>query len=331
MFNKRGGEMKLGVFNYWGGDKNKSWENACNAAKAAGLKAIETGCGGLMGKAHCNPAELLKDKNEVKKFAETAERNGLEISALSAYGNPLHPDKKIADEHREDLEAAIKLAQIIGVKVINVFAGCPGAGPGAKYPNWITCPWPTYFEEGVKWQWKEKALPFWKEMSKKAKKAGVKFGFEMHPGDMIYNTETFLKLREDIGAEEISCNFDPSHLFWQGMDPIVCIKKIRDAIVHVHAKDIKINRSVAELNGLNDWKNHDDIANRAWNFRIVGSGHGAEFWNDFISTFRLIGYDGVISIENEDPFMAGDEGLKKSIDFLNQFLLYKEVVDVWRG
>ncbi len=321
--------MRLGVMANCFSDK--SWKDACKAAKEAGLKAIEPCCGGFLGKVHCNPEELLKDRDAIKKFAEAASMNGLEISAFSVHGNPLHPDNKIADEHRADLEAAIKLAQMIGVKVINTFAGCPGAGPDAKYPNWITSPWPTYFGDGMKWQWEKRALPFWKEMPKKAKKAGVKFGFEMHPGDLIYNTETFLKLREHVGAEEISCNFDPSHLFWQGMDPIICIKILGDAIIHVHAKDIKIDKSVVEFSGvfggINDWEHIGDIANKAYTFRTVGNGHGTEFWNDFVYALRLIDYDGVISIENEDPFMPGNEGLKKAIDFLNKILLFKEVRD----
>jgi len=319
--------MKLGVMANCFIDK--SWENACKAASEAGLKAIEPGCGGFVGKAHCNPAELLKDEDAIKKFMKAAEDNGLEISALSCHGNTLHPDKSVSNEYTADLEAAIELASKIGVKVINGFAGCPGAGEGAKYPNWITCPWPPYFGDGVKWQWEKKVVPFWKEMAKKAKKADVKFGFEMHPGDVVYNTEALLYLREKVGAEEISCNFDPSHLFWQGMDPIVCIKELGDAIVHVHAKDSKVDKSVVELRGVNDWKHYGEIAKRAWTFRTVGYGHGIEFWNDFVSALRLVGYDGVISIEHEDPLMSAGEGLSKAIDFLNKVLLFEEVGEMW--
>jgi len=162
-------------------------------------------------------------------------------------------------------------------------------------------------------------------MIKKVKKAGVRLRFEMHPGDLIYNTETLLKLREEIGAEEISCNLDPSHLFWQRMDPIVCIKKLGDTIIHVHAKDVKIDKSVVEFTGTNDWKHYGDIANRAWTFRTVCYGHGAEFWNDFVSTLRLVRYDGVISIEHKDPLMSANEGLTKGVEFLNKVLLHEEV------
>ncbi len=319
--------MKLGVMANCFGDK--SWEDACKASGDADLKAIEPGTGGFVGKAHCNPADLLKDENAMKNFVETAKGNGLEISAFACHGNPLHPQKSISAEHTTDLKAAIELASKIGVKVITCFAGCPGAGEDAKYPNWITCPWPPYFGDSVKWQWEKKVVPFWKEMAKLAKDAGIKFGFEMHPGDVVYNTEALLKLREEVGTEEISCNFDPSHLFWQGMDPIVCIRRLGDVIVHVHAKDSKVDKSVVDFRGANDWKHYGEIAKRAWTFRTVGYGHGAEFWNDFVSTLRLVGYDGVISIEHEDPLMSATEGLNKAIGFLNKVLLYEKPGEMW--
>jgi len=318
--------MKLGVMaNVF---IDKSWEDACMAAKEAGLEAIEPGCGGFVGKAHCNPRELIKDEEAVKKWFAAAEKNGLVISALSCHGNVLHPDKKFADEHIADLEAAIELAAKTGIGIINNFAGCPGASEDAKDPNWITCPWPPYFGDAVNWQWEKKVIPFWSETAKKLKKSKVVVAFEMHPGDVVYNTEALLKLREAVG-EEICCNFDPSHLFWQGIDPIVSIKRLGTAIKHVHAKDSRVDKSVVEFRGVNDWKHYGDIANRAWTFRTVGYGHDADFWNEFVSTLRLVGYDAVISIEHEDPLMSANEGLNKAINFLKGVLLYEDVGEMW--
>ncbi|MBM3706637.1 MAG: sugar phosphate isomerase/epimerase, partial [Actinobacteria bacterium] len=307
---------------------DKPWADACKAAKEAGLKAIEPGTGGFVGKAHCNPHELLKDKNAVKAWMKAAEKNGLEISALSCHGNMLHPDKKVSDEHISDFEATIELASATGVKAINGFGGCPGANENSRDPNWITCPWPPYFGEAVRWQWEKRVIPFWTEMAKKMRKAAVVVALEMHPGDVVYNTEALLALREAVG-EQICCNFDPSHLFWQGMDPIVCIKRLGSAIVHVHAKDSKVDPSVVQFRGVNDWKHYSEIAKRAWTFRTVGYGHGSEFWNEFVSTLRLVGYDGVISIEHEDPLMSADEGMAKAISFLKGVLLYEKVGEMW--
>lgn len=294
-----------------------------------GIKAVEPVAGAFNGKAHCNPEEILKDKKMIKEFSNAASSRGIEISALAVHGNPLHPDKSYSDEHIEDLINAIEIAGRIGVKAVTCFAGCPGATETAKEPNWITCPFPPYFSEYIKWQWENKVLPFWSKIAKKAEKAKVYIALEMHPGDVIYNTELFLKLRELVGSEYIACNFDPSHLFWQGMDPIVCIRKLGKAIVHVHAKDCKIESAIISLRGMNDWKDYGDVFNRAWNFRTCGYGHGIEFWNDFVSTLRIVGYDGVLSIEHEDPLMSVNEGLNKTIKFLNNILLHEPVSKMW--
>ena len=318
--------MKLGVLSAVFGDK--SWEEACSEIKGAGLGAVEVGAGGFVGKKHCDPVLLLGDDDKRKAFVEAYESQGLVLSAVSAHGNPLHPNPSYAEEHKQDLVNAVELAEKIGVKVINCFCGCPGAGPDAVYPNWITCPWPPYFIEGIEWQWDKKAIPFWKEMAKRGKDAGVKFGFEMHPGDLVYNPEALLKLR-DAAGEEISCNFDPSHLFWQGMEPVEVVKRLGSAVVHVHAKDCRVDGGVVTWRGVNDAKHYGDIANRAWTFRACGYGHDKLWWNNFVSTLRLVGYDGVISIEHEDPLMSGNEGLDKAVAFLKDVLLYEDVGEMY--
>jgi len=314
--------MKLGVLSVVFGDK--SWEDATAAIKAAGLEAVEVGAGGFVGKTHCNPEKLLKDEDARKRFVDAYKSKGLELSALSVHGNPLHPDPNYSKEHVEDLKNAIKLAEKIGVRVINGFCGCPGAGEDARYPNWITCPWPPYFIEGYKWQWEKKVIPFWREIAKLLTDAGIKIGFEMHPGDVVYNPEALLRLREAVG-DVVCCNLDPSHLFWQGIDPLVVIKFMGEIIVHVHAKDSKIDESVVRWRGVNDPKHYSDVKNRAWTFRTCGYGHDALWWNSFVSTLRLVGYNGVISIEHEDPLMSGNEGFTKAVKFLKNVLLYEEV------
>lgn len=319
--------MKLGI--YTNIFYNKTFEEALDSAKDFGLNAIEIGAGNFAGTKFCNPAELLKDKDAIKDFKKKIESRGLLISALNCAGNPLHPDKMFADAHVHDLKDAMQLASKIGVKIINVFAGCPGGDKASTVPNWITCPWPPYYADAIKWQWDKKILPFWNEMAKKAKKLSIKFGFEMHPGDSVYNPETLLMLREKIGMEEISCNFDPSHLFWQGVDSIVAIKCLGKAIIHVHAKDTKIEKSVVEYRGILDWKPYSNILDRAWTFRTIGYGHGEKFWKDFFCMLRIIGYDGVISIEHEDPIISPEEGLSKAIRFLKEVIMFEAAAEMW--
>lgn len=319
--------MKLGVFNTVLMDK--SFDEALDIAKGWGLDAIELGCGGFLPKSHVNPGELLKDEKKRKYLINAVEKRGLVISALSCHGNIVHPDKSFADSHRKDLRETIQLAGKIGVERICMFAGCPGASEEDVTPNWITCPWPDYFTEGSKWQWEKRLIPVWKEEAEFAKKHGVKMiAFEMHPGDAVYNPEKLLKLRESCG-DVIGCNFDPSHMFWQGIDPIYAIKALKDCIYHVHAKDSRVDLTVARVNGVLDTKPYVDEINRSWIFRTVGYGHDSDFWTDFVSTLRLIGYDHVLSIEHEDSLMCGEEGIKKAISFLKDILIEKPRGAMW--
>ena len=319
--------MKLGVFNTVLLDKEV--DEALDIAKGWGLEAIELGCGGFLPKNHVNPEELLKDDEKRKKLLKAVEKRDLIISALSCHGNIVHPRKEFADQHRKELRDTIQLASKIGVERICMFAGCPGASEKDTTPNWITCPWPDYFSEGSKWQWEERLIPAWKEEAEFAKKHGIKMiAFEMHPGDAVYNPGALLKLREAAG-DVIGCNFDPSHLFWQGINPIDAIRALKDCIYHVHAKDVRVDPINSRVNGVLDTKTYEDEINRSWIFRTVGYGHDADFWTDFISTLRLIGYDFVLSIEHEDSLMSGEEGIKKAISFLREILIEKPQGQMW--
>ena len=319
--------MKLGVFLVLFSDK--SFSEALDIAKEAGVEAVEIGTGNYPGDAHCKVDELLEDENKLKKFKEEVEKRGLEISALSCHGNPLHPNPEIANSHRNIQRKTILLAEKLGIPRIITFSGCPGDSENSKYPNWVTCPWPEDYSEILKWQWEEKVIPFWRQEVEFARKHNVKeICLEMHPGFVVYNPETLLKLREAVG-EEIGANLDPSHLFWQGIDPIAAIMKLGKAIYHVHAKDTKINTYNTSVNGVLDTKSYLDEPNRSWIFRTVGYGHGFDFWKDFVSTLRMVGYDGVLSIEHEDSLMSKMEGLKKAIKFLKEVLIKEPRPKAW--
>ena len=147
-----------------------------------------------------------------------------------------------------------------------------------------------------------------------------KFAIEMHPGFCVYNPETLLKLREAVGPV-IGANFDPSHLIWQGIDSIAAIRKLAGTIYHVHAKDTKVDALNTSVNGVLDTKHYSDEFHRSWIFRTVGYGHDAQYWRDFISNLRLVGYDDVLSIEHEDSIMTNKEGLEKAVAFLKDCII----------
>mgnify|MGYP001308192675 CR=1 FL=1 len=318
--------MKLGVFAVLFGQE--SMEAALDRIKAAGLDCVEIGTGGYPGKAHIAPEAILDNEPEIARIRRAVADRGLAISALSCHGNPLHPNKEIAKQHHEDFVNTVKLAAKLGVDTVITFSGCPGDSDNAKYPNWATCAWPPDFLEIVEWQWKEKVIPYWKEQSAFCKQYGVKVAIEAHPGFVVYNAETALRLREQCG-DNIGVNFDPSHMFWQGMDPVEIIKVLGDAIFHFHAKDTRVDLRNAALNGVLDTKPYADELNRSWIFRTVGYGHDESVWREIISTLRKVGYDGVISIEHEDSLMSVGEGFAKAAEFLKGLIIREKAGEMW--
>ena len=208
---------------------------------------------------------------------------------------------------------------------INTFSGCPGSDPDAHYPNWVTCPWPEDFQEVLDYQWNQVLIPYWRETAAFAAEHGVtQIALEMHPGFCVYHTESLLRLRRAVG-EQIGANLDPSHLIWQGMDPIAVIRALKGAIFHFHAKDTKIDPYNTAVNGVLDTKPYREQETRSWNFRSVGYGNGPLYWKDMISNLRLAGYDHVISVEHEDGLMSRSEGLAKACGFLKDIIIQEKV------
>jgi sugar phosphate isomerase/epimerase len=295
--------------------------------KANGIDTVELATGNYPGDAHCK-LSMLKDREALATFKKTLADEGVSISALSCHGNPLHPDRDIAKAHQETARKTIMLAEKLGVPVMVDFSGCPGDSKNAKYPNWVTCPWPPDFLEILKWQWDDVVAPYWTKHAKFAADHGVKIAIEMHPGFVVYSPETMLKLRA-IAGKQIGCNYDPSHMFWQSIDPIAAIRLLGDAIFHVHAKDTQIYQRNLPLTGVLDTKPYTDERHRSWIFRTCGYGHGEEWWREFVSTLRMFGYDYVLSIEHEDSLLSAEEGLTRAAAFLHQIVPREKAGAAW--
>lgn len=312
--------MKLGVLiNLY---REYPLAEAIEKVQKLGIESIEIGAGGYPGKDHCDPAELLSDAGKLKEFRNTIESSGIEVCALSAHGNPVHPNAKIAAEYDSDFKNAILLAEEIGVDTVVGFSGCPGDSAGSALPNWVTCAWPPDYLEILDYQWNEVLIPYWQKTAAFSEEHGIKrIAFEMHPGFCVYNTDTLLRLRKAVGPV-IGANFDPSHLIWQGVDPVAAIRELGDAIYHVHAKDTKIDPYNSAVNGVLDTKHYSDEIHRSWIFRTVGYGHDSQYWKDLVSALCLVGYDRVLSIEHEDSLMSIDEGLEKAAAFLQDVIVH---------
>ena len=283
----------------------------------AGLQTVELGTGNYPPNAHCNPEELLANPSKQQALLNAVARREMVISALSCHGNPLHPNSAIANAHHEVFRATVELAHELGVTEVNGFSGLPGGSRVDRTPNWVVAPWPDDHLHALEYQWGV-ALKYWEGEHEFLEQHGVNMCFEMHPNFLVYNPETLIKLRDGCGPR-ICANFDPSHLWWQGIDPCAAIRWLAergDVIKHVHAKDVMVYDWNATVNGVLDTKPYGDELHRAWIFRTVGYGHGAEVWNDIISTLRMVGYDGALSIEHEDSLMSSNEGFLKAIALL---------------
>jgi sugar phosphate isomerase/epimerase len=311
--------MRLGLFTVLYGAT--PIEELLDRLAGMGVTAVELGTGGYPGSAHCDPDQLLADESKAHALRRSVEQRGMVISALSQHGNPLHPDAAVAARSHETWRKTAQLASLLEVSVVNGFSGCPGDHDQARHPNWVTCAWPDDFAQVLQWQWQERAIPYWTAEQLVADSLGVNIALEMHPGFLVYNNETLLRLRAAAGAR-IGANFDPSHLFWQGADPVAAIRELGEAgaLFHFHAKDTYLDRANIARNGVLDTKPYDRYRDRSWTFRTVGYGQGAQVWRDMLSALRTIGYDGAISIEHEDGLLSTDEGVAKAVEFLSAIL-----------
>lgn len=293
------------------------------------VHSMEIGAGGYPGKAHLNPAEYLANPEKVEELKALLKKYDVHFSALACHGNPVHPNREIAQRFHNEFVDAMRLAVMLDVDTVIAFSGCPGDCENSQNPNWVTCPWPSEFLQILDWQWNEVLIPYWKKTAKLAQEIGIKkIAFEMHPGFCVYNPATLLRLREAVG-EIVGANFDPSHLFWQGIDPCEAIKMLQGAIYHFHAKDTRIDPANTARVGVLDTRRYDDILNRSWVFRTVGYGHSETVWNDIISMLKTVRYDGAISIEHEDGLMSAREGLEKAVDFLKNCLIRENPGQMW--
>ena len=295
--------------------------------KSLDINTVELGTGNYPGDAHCKLA-MLEHPSALADFQMLLADHGASISALSCHGNALHPDQARAQQDREVSRKTILLAEKLGIPVVVDFSGCTGDSPNAIAPNWVTCPWPPDYLKVLDWQWNEVVTPYWIEHGKFAADHGVKIAIEMHPGFVVYSPETMLRLRS-IAGSSVGCNLDPSHLFWQAIDPIAAIRVLGDAIFYVHAKDTQLYPVNLPRTGVLDTKPYTEERERGWIFRTCGYGHGAEWWGEFVSTLRMFGYDYVLSIEHEDGLLSAEEGLTKAAHFLNSIVIREQPGAAW--
>jgi sugar phosphate isomerase/epimerase len=306
--------MKLGFVS--SGLRGLSFEEGLDFLVALGVEAIEIGCAGYhTDLTYGDPEALLASQRALVAWQDALRASDLQVSALAVHGQPLHPDRRQATAYADQFGRACRLAERIGVDRITLLAGLPEAGPDDCQSNWIVVPFPPANEAAYRWQWEERVLPYWTRQARVAADHGCSLCFEMHPGDVVFNPATLLRLRAEVGPT-VGCNFDPSHLVWQGIDPLEAMRALAASIYHVHAKDVEVRPERVRMDGLLDPKAFTQFASRPWSFRTVGFGHDDLFWRRFVSELRAIGYDGVISIEHEDLYFGSQPAIRAAVDLL---------------
>ena len=291
-----------------------SFERMLDTVAGLGFEAVELGCGNWSKAPHLRLDDLLESGAARQRFLDTIEKRGLSIAALNCSGNPLHPGES-GKQHAAVVDKTIRLAEHLSVPTVVAMSGCPGAGPRDECPNWIThviLPWQ---DAALDYQWNEVLIPYWQRVGTLARDCGVRIAIENLGATMIHNPANMLRLRQHVDPA-VGMNFDPSHHFWMGGDPVAALRLLGHAVHYIHAKDVRLEHTLADANGLIDVYRMDEIARRSWNYVALGHGHDVQFWKEFFAVARFIGYDGPVSLEMEDLGMEPLTGVKKSLAML---------------
>ncbi|MCS4269625.1 MULTISPECIES: sugar phosphate isomerase/epimerase [Raoultella] len=298
-----------------------SFTDMLDRVKQYGINGVEMTAGGWSPCPHVKTEEMLESPEKLAVFRGELEKREMEIVALNCSGNPLAPGE-LGKKHSASSYRTVELAAKLGVKKIVMMSGLPGGCPEDKIPNWITSTisWPDYMPGVIDYQWNQVAIPWWQAFSRHAEEHGIeKIALEEFPSQLVYNPDTLLRLRKAVG-DIIGMNLDPSHLIAMGADPIAAARKLEGSVYHVHGKDARIERGLADIDGLLEYKPVTDTKNRTWNYVAVGCGQDLKWWKEFFSVLRMTGYDGYVSLEMEDLTMSVEAGLCTSIDALNASL-----------
>lgn len=291
------------------------FDDLLDTAAAMGVQGIELNTCNWSSAPHCDLGELLASGAARTALLAALHARGLELIALNANGNQLHP----VDGARQaaNLRDTVTLAAELGVPTVVCMSGLPGGAPGDVTPNWVVTSWPPENHTILRWQWDEQLLPFWRDLAAHAERCGVRLAIEMHGAQLVYDARTLLRLRGEVGPV-VGANLDPSHPMWMGGDPLAIADHLGAAIHHVHAKDTYLDaRNLAITSRLENGP-LDDLRDRSWWHATLGVGHPEDWWREFCYRLRLNGYDGWLSIEHEDVNIGRTEGVRRAVELLRR-------------
>jgi sugar phosphate isomerase/epimerase len=314
--------MKLGIFSLPYNDM--SLDEFLDFAKGYGYEAVEITAN--KDSNHIDINDVVK--GGAKKILNAVESRSLTISALTNHFEGMlvmgpHDETTDAWAPSSDAEAKIKFgtermirtaqaASELGVDKVVGFIG------SNVWDKWYS--FPPKNERIYEQAW-EIFAERWNPILDKFKEYGVKFALEVMASQMAYNIETCERALKALDyREEFGFNFEPGHLVWQLIDPVVFIRRFKDRIYYCHAKDGELQADVIGSSGVAStgaWVRED----RGFRFRTPGWGDSN--WRRVISALVESGYDGVVSYEHEDPVMSREDGAEKCIEFLKPLIIKK--------
>ncbi|WP_214366885.1 sugar phosphate isomerase/epimerase family protein [Pseudonocardia sp. H11422] len=318
--------MKLGAYTAVLHDKPVA--EAVAILADLGLDSAEINSGGFLPAPHLPIADIRASQGAREDYLGLFASNGVTLTALNCNGNPLHPDPEVREKHGQDVRDAIEIGALLGVKRVVTMSGLPGTDAGARLPAWSVLPWDSAYLDARDYQWNEVAIPYWRDIQARAADSDVKVCIEMHPHNVVYNPATMERLTTEINATHVGAEMDPSHLFWQGIDPVAAVNSLGDLVYNAAAKDTRINEA-AKVNGVLDDR-HGRVRpdepgaislggrytlsrwpeNASWDFVAVGRGHDVAFWTEFLQALEKIDPDMAVNIEHEDAELDQLEGLR---------------------
>ncbi len=317
--------MKLGA--YTAVLHDKPLPDALAVLRDLGLDSAEINSGGFLPAPHLPIADIRSSADARSEYLGQFADHGITLTALNCNGNPLHPDVEVRAKHGQDVLDAIELGALLGVKRVVTMSGLPAADAGGTLPSWSVLPWDSAQLDARDFQWNEVAIPYWKDVQARAADADVKVCIEMHPHNIVYNPATMQRLATEINATHVGAEMDPSHLFWQGIDPVRAVESLGGLVYNAAAKDTRIN-DAALVNGVLDDRHvrvrpdEPDVIslggrytlsrwpeNSSWDFVAVGRGHDLAWWTAFLQALEKVDPTMAVNIEHEDAELGQIEGL----------------------
>lgn len=295
--------MKVGIFTAIF-EPAEGWtlEKVLKYLNKIGYEAVE-----ISAKRHINAEEVLSGgAGEVRSLLN---KYGIMASSLSYHSNHLDADLRQREEINSKFKKVVEAAQLLEIEVVNTFSGL-------NIPFETFYPHPMTNVPKVQKAWEEFASVF-SEIVDFAAEHDVKIAVEVHYGYLVYNLRNAERMIREIDSRNLGFNYDPTHFVWQGIDPIIPIKKFKNKIFHVHAKDVEMLTDQLPEAGLLAFLNDFRAPSESWRFRIPG--YGNVNWGRLIDALKEAEYDYVLSAEIEEPILPKEVAVEKAYRFLKAY------------